>query len=168
MAIPIDVPIMTWFTDPVAGAVAIVAFVELIRNAFGKKTDGTPVIDGPVVVPALSAVVGLVAGVLASLAGLPMLEPFSQLPSPFSGAVYGLVCGLYGSGALAVIIKFLSKTGINLTAIVDLLKKLFNMQALKQPEIRYILKDVEDVVPTECQQPADCKFPNCLCGTEKR
>ena len=168
MAIPLDVPIMTWFTDPAAGAVAIVGFVELLRNALGKKADGTPVVDGPIVVPVLSAVVGALGGLAAALAGLPMMEPFSQLPAPFSGAVYGLVCGLYGSGALAVILKFLSKAGINLTSIIDLLNKLFTQTVKAQPEVRYVLKESADSVPSNCLAPTDCKFPACTCGSEKR
>jgi hypothetical protein len=78
-----------WFSNPVAASLAVVGATSWVRKQW-------PRIDGPVLVPLTSIVIGLLGGAAGQLFGMLVVQPFSDLGFPWGGLLYGLAAALTG------------------------------------------------------------------------
>jgi len=117
---------IAWGSNPGLALTALIGAVAWLRQTpLGKR------VDGPLLVPAVTAGIGAVGGALLEVTGLLTLEHFAAHPDPWGGVLYGL--------ALA----FSAVTGVSL----------FNYGASKlRPErqpsaVQWVVDQVRALVP---------------------
>lgn len=102
-----------WGSNPVTAAVALAGFVVMIRQA----TRGR--LDGPVIVPAVSVIVGSAGGVALQLSGLLTVQPYADLATPVGGIAYGVSLAVFNITGIAIWNYLTSKVRpVNLTVPV--------------------------------------------------
>lgn len=89
-------------TNPLTMAGLIVTGVADVR-AWWKNPDGSPKIDGKIMVTALAVILGAVIGTFFQLIGWLAVEPFTTWGTPWGGVSYGAAMGVFARYGFNVI-----------------------------------------------------------------
>jgi len=101
-----------WFSDPRIGTAAVIGLVEWLRRKW-------PQIDGPIVVPLVAILSGVLVGSAWGMFGQGLIEPFSSFASStLGGAMYGLACAVTAVLGVNFFELLTSKLGKALTGIL--------------------------------------------------
>lgn len=117
---------VAWGSNPGLALTALIGAVAWLRQTpLGKR------VDGPILVPLVTAVTGSIGGALLEVTGMLTLDQFAQQPDPWGGVLYGLA------------LTFTAVTGVSL----------FNYGASKlrpekQPSVtQWVIDQVKALVP---------------------